>query len=45
MVDSLHNMYDLKVVLTMWPSFKPGIPNYNEMSERGYILEGGEENE
>lgn len=38
MVDSLHNMYDLKVVLTMWPSFKPGIPNYNEMSERGYIL-------
>lgn len=40
MVDSLHNMYDLKVVLTMWPSFKPGIPNYNEMSERGYILEG-----
>lgn len=40
MVDSLHNIYDLKVVLTMWPSFKPGIPNYNEMSERGYILEG-----
>ena len=40
MVDSLHNMYDLKVVLIMWPSFKPGIPNYNEMSERGYILEG-----
>lgn len=40
MLDSLHNYYDMKVVLTMWPSFKPGIPNYNEMSQKGYILEG-----
>ena len=40
MLDSLHNVYDIKVVLTMWPSFKPGIPNYNEMSQKGYILEG-----
>lgn len=35
MLDSLHNVYDIKVVLTMWPSFKPGIPNYNEMSQKG----------
>lgn len=40
MLDSLHNVYDMKVVLTMWPCFKPGIPNYNEMSQKGYILEG-----
>lgn len=40
MLDSLHNIYGIKVVLTMWPSFKPGIPNYNEMSQKGYILEG-----
>lgn len=35
MLDSLHNVYDMKVVLTMWPCFKPGIPNYNEMSQKG----------
>lgn len=40
MLDSLHNVYDMKVVLTMWPCFKPGIPNYNDMSQKGYILEG-----
>ena len=40
MLDSLHNIYGMKAVLTVWPSFKPGIPNYNEMSQKGYILEG-----
>lgn len=40
MLDSLHHTYDTKVVLTVWPSFKPGIPNYNDMSKNGYILEG-----
>ena len=40
MLDSLHHIYGVKVVLTVWPTYKPGIPNYNELAQNGYILEG-----
>ncbi len=40
MLDSLHRVYGLKVVLTVWPTYKPGTSNYNELSRNGFILEG-----
>lgn len=40
MIDSLHNVYDTRVVITQWPCFKPGTPNYERMSKQGFILEG-----
>lgn len=40
MIDSLHEQYDTHLVLTVWPCFKPGTPNYELMSSHGYILEG-----
>jgi alpha-D-xyloside xylohydrolase len=40
MLDSLHNVYGLKVVLTVWPTYKLGIPNYNELAQNGFILKG-----
>lgn len=40
MIKRLHDDYDIKVVLTMWPCFKPGTPNYEDLSRRGFILEG-----
>lgn len=40
MLDTLHTIYGAKVVLTVWPTYKPNIPNYNELNRNGYILEG-----
>lgn len=40
MIDRLHKEYDVKVVLTVWPCFKPDTPNYDDLSGQGYILEG-----
>lgn len=40
MLDSIHSTYNTKVVVTMWPCFKPGTENYKQMSSKGYILEG-----
>jgi alpha-D-xyloside xylohydrolase len=40
MIDSLHRVYDTKIVLTVWPTFQPGIPNYEELHRQGGILEG-----
>jgi len=40
MLDSLHRIYDTKAVITIWPTFQPGITNYEELAEKGFILEG-----
>ncbi len=40
MLDSLHAVYGTKVVLTIWPTFRPGIPNYEELAQKGLILDG-----
>lgn len=38
MLDSVRNAYKSRTVITMWPCFKPGTPNYNLMDSKGYIL-------
>lgn len=40
MLDSLHRDYNTHVVLTVWPSFKPGNENYEKLKSNGYILDG-----
>jgi|GEM_PF-319387 len=40
MVKKLHDTYNTRVVATVWPSFRPGSSNYDEMSKNGFLLEG-----
>ena len=40
MLDSIHNVYNTKTVITMWPCFKLGTANYNLLDSKGYILRG-----
>lgn len=40
MLDSLHNVYNTHVVITLWPCFKPGTKNYDLMTSKGFILQG-----
>ncbi|MGQ8336205.1 TIM-barrel domain-containing protein [Sunxiuqinia sp. A32] len=40
MLDTLHNQYHTKAVMTVWPTFKPGSENYEAMEKGGYLLEG-----
>lgn len=40
MIKSLHTTYNTRVVATVWPSFRPGSPNYDEMSRNGFLLDG-----
>lgn len=40
MLDSLHLIYNTHAVITQWPCFKPGTPNYNRMAAKGYLLDG-----
>jgi alpha-D-xyloside xylohydrolase len=41
MLDTLHNKYRTKAVITIWPSFRKGISNYEELASKGLLLEGG----
>lgn len=40
MLDSIRNVYKSRTVITMWPCFKIGTPNYNLLDSKGYILRG-----
>lgn len=40
MVSDLHTKYNTKAVITVWPAFKPGTPNYEEMKQGGFLLDG-----
>lgn len=40
MLNSLHKDYNTHAVITMWPTFRPGIPNYEEFKEKGLLLDG-----
>lgn len=40
MLDSIHNEYKTKTVITMWPCFKKGTPHYNQLLSKGFILDG-----
>lgn len=39
-VATLHQEARVKVIATVWPTFKPGSPNYDEMNRHGYLLPG-----
>lgn len=38
MLDTLHQKYKTRCVITMWPCFKKGTPNYELLNSKGYIL-------
>jgi alpha-D-xyloside xylohydrolase len=38
MMNTLHNDLHAKVVATVWPAFKPGSQNYQDMERNGYLL-------
>ncbi len=40
MLDTLHNECGMKSVVTIWPCFKPGTENYENMDSQGYIING-----
>lgn len=40
MIRRLHDDYDIRLVMTMWPCFKPGTPNYEDLAANHFILEG-----
>ncbi|WP_455497221.1 glycoside hydrolase family 31 protein [Coprobacter sp.] len=40
MLNSLHKDYNTHAVITMWPTFRPGIPNYEEFNKKGLLLDG-----
>jgi alpha-D-xyloside xylohydrolase len=40
MMKTLHDSLQIKVVATVWPAFKPGSSNYQEMAAQGYLLDG-----
>lgn len=40
MIDTLHDRWHTHVIATVWPSFKPGSPNYDIMNRRHFLLPG-----
>ena len=40
MLDTLHNQYHTKAVITVWPTFKPGTENHEAMKQSVFLLEG-----
>ncbi|MDE3213349.1 MAG: alpha-xylosidase, partial [Bacteroidota bacterium] len=38
MVDSLHHLYHTHLMVSVWPKFYEGIPNYELMKQKGYLL-------
>jgi alpha-D-xyloside xylohydrolase len=40
MINEVHQKDHAKVVITVWPAFKPGTPNYQEMNANHYLLDG-----
>lgn len=40
MLSSLHKNYNTRAVITIWPTFRPGIPNYEEFNRDGLLLDG-----
>ena len=39
MLSSLHKNYNTRAVITIWPTFRPGIPNYEEFNRDGLLLD------
>ena len=40
MLKTLHDEYNTKAVITIWPAFRPGIEHHKEFSKLGMLLEG-----
>ncbi len=38
MVDSLHNAYNARIMISVWPKFYAHTDNYKKMNEKGYIM-------
>ncbi|MCQ2606622.1 MAG: DUF5110 domain-containing protein [Bacteroidales bacterium] len=38
MVDSLHNAYNTRIMISVWPKFYAHTDNYKKMNEKGYIM-------
>jgi len=37
MIDSLHNLYNTKIMISVWPKFYEGIPAYKEFDQKGWL--------
>ncbi len=40
MLEKLHDTYDTKAVITVWPTFKKGTLHYDEFESKGMLLNG-----
>lgn len=40
MLNTLHDMYQAKAVITIWPTFKKGTAHYEEFESKGMLLDG-----
>lgn len=40
MLKKLHNDYDTKAIITVWPTFKKGTLHYDEFESKGMLLDG-----
>jgi len=38
MIDSLHNLYNAHIMISVWPKFYRGIKNYDLMNRQGFLL-------
>lgn len=38
MIDSLHNLYHTHFMISVWPKFYQGIPNYDRFNKKGWLL-------
>jgi alpha-D-xyloside xylohydrolase len=45
MIDVLHNQYHTKFMVSVWPKFYKGLPNYNIMQQQGFLLNKNAEEE
>jgi alpha-D-xyloside xylohydrolase len=37
MIDTLHQVYNTKIMISVWPKFYEGIPAYNAFNEKGWL--------
>lgn len=37
MIDSLHNLYNAHLMVSVWPKFYKGIPNYDILNNQGFL--------
>ena len=37
MIDSLHNLYNMHLMISVWPKFYKGIKNYDLMNSKGFL--------